>query len=241
MATPVTITAAMPSPAGSSAASADPKTASRTIRMRGKPVVSAFSRSVFCSSCMPAHSACWPTTYGWTPSFTSPTPISSRRSFAAWSASSREPVTASGRRTRPSAARSPLAFAAAAAVSSMLSTFAAALSTRSTAADIAAASPPLLCSRTPSDSLLAPWKRLTALSTSAEPLPGASKPPPVRFSVCLDANGIESSSSTSQPMATSFRRRRTNAESRFIADCIRGLPVGPSAAIRSARSARAQP
>ena len=62
MTAPVTITAATPSPAGSSAASTEPKTASSTIRIAGKPVISAFSRSSCWSSCMPAHSACWPTT-----------------------------------------------------------------------------------------------------------------------------------------------------------------------------------
>ena len=75
---------------------------------------------------------------------------------------------------------------------------AAAWSTRSTAACTAAASPPLRCSTTPSDWLLAFWKRVISLSTTADPEPGDSKPPPVSFSVCRDANGIEATRSTSQ-------------------------------------------
>ena len=57
-AAPVTITAAIPSPTGSSAASAEPNTASSTIRIAGKPAISALARSSFWSFSMPAHSAC---------------------------------------------------------------------------------------------------------------------------------------------------------------------------------------
>ena len=60
-AAPVTTTAATPRPTGSSAASSEPKTTSSTIRIAGKPARSAFSRSSCWSTCMPAHSADWPT------------------------------------------------------------------------------------------------------------------------------------------------------------------------------------
>ncbi len=64
--------------------------------MAGKPVASAFSRSSCWSSCMPAHSADWPTRYAWAPSTVSPTRSSSRSSLAASSASSRLPSNTSG-------------------------------------------------------------------------------------------------------------------------------------------------
>ncbi len=98
-AAPVTTTAATPSPTGSSAASSDPNTTSSTIRIAGNPVRSACARSSCCSSCCPAHSACWPTRYACTPSVTEPTCSSVRRSLAASSTSSRAPETCSGTST----------------------------------------------------------------------------------------------------------------------------------------------
>ena len=178
---------------------------------------------------MPAHSACWPTTYGWTPFVTSSTPSSSRRSLAASSVSSRLPVTRSATRTTFSLPAACFAAVDASGLGSTPSTLAAAASTRSTAACSCAASPPLRWSTTPSVSLLAFSKRLICRSTLSDPLPGTSKPPPVRFSVCRDANGIEISSSTIQPMKTSFRRVRTNTDRRFIADCIRSLQIAERA------------
>ena len=59
------------------------------------------------------------------------------------------------------------------------------------------------------------------LSTSEEPEPGTSKPPLVRCLVCWLANGTEATTSSSHMINTSFLRVRTNAESRFMADCIR--------------------
>ena len=89
MAAPVMVTEAKPSASGSAAAASDPNTASRISSTIGKPVTSAFSRSSLARSCMPAHSASWPTVYSSTPSRApSPTSSSSRRSTArslAWS------------------------------------------------------------------------------------------------------------------------------------------------------------
>ena len=61
MAAPVMVTEAKPSASGSAAAASDPNTASRISSTIGKPVTSAFSRSSLARSCMPAHSASWPT------------------------------------------------------------------------------------------------------------------------------------------------------------------------------------
>jgi hypothetical protein len=61
MMAPVTTTLAKPSASGRAAAASEPNTASRMSSTTGKPVTSAAARSSFVTSCMPAHSACWPT------------------------------------------------------------------------------------------------------------------------------------------------------------------------------------
>ena len=58
---PVMPTLAKPSASGSAAAAREPNTASSISITIGKPVVSAAARSSLLRSCMPAHSACWPT------------------------------------------------------------------------------------------------------------------------------------------------------------------------------------
>ena len=73
----------------------------------------------------------------------------------------------------------------------------------------------------PSPSPCSWWKRLSALSTSEEPEPGTSKPPLVRCLVCWLISGTEATTSSSHVINTSFLRVRTNAESRFMAACIR--------------------
>ena len=71
-----------------------------------------------------------------------------------------------------------------------------------------------------SDSELPPSKRSICSSTATEPVPGTSKPPPVRFSVWREANGSDASSSRPQRTRTSLRRRRTNPDSRSMALCM---------------------
>ena len=71
-----------------------------------------------------------------------------------------------------------------------------------------------------SDSELPSSKRSICSSTATEPVPGTSKPPPVRFSVWRDANGSDASSTTTQTARTSLRRRRTNPDSRSMALCM---------------------
>ena len=150
-----------------------------------------------------------------------------RRSFAASSASSREPVTASGIRTTAVLRRaSPLAFAAAAAVSSTLSTFAAALShavdRRRHRGGVAALA---LRGRRRASRLLDAREALDRL-VDARPSrePGTSKPPPVRCLVCLDGERERDQQEDEPADRDELTTPRTNADSRSMAACIRGLP-----------------
>ena len=64
----MTSTETKPSASGSAAAASEPKTNSRMISTTGKPADSALARSSLESSCIPAHSAPWPTRCVVTPS-----------------------------------------------------------------------------------------------------------------------------------------------------------------------------
>src|SRR4051812_18948745 len=222
MTAPVSATLPKPSASGRLAAASDPKTASRMMKTIGKPVRSAVSRSFLVRSCMPAHSACWPTRCTSTPSRGSLLgSSSSRRSVAASAASSRLPETFSGTTTigrppAPASARSRSRLA-----SATWSTSSAARSTRASSRRTAASSPSLrTASTTASDSRSAWSKSSIAWSPLPEPEPGTTNPPLVRWSVCLSVNGSAANSSPSQVSSTSVRRRATAPSSRSIAFCM---------------------
>ena len=85
------------------------------------------------------------------------------------------------------------------------------------------------------------WKSLSsAASTSADSLPGTSKPPPVRFSVCLAAKGRETARTTTQAASTAQRRRVRKSDRSTMNDFKDPLPVARNwLAGQYAESARA--
>ena len=206
---------------GSSAAASEPNTASSTMNTIGKPAPSAFSRSSFDTSCMPAHSACWPTTCTGTgtSAVTVVRPRCSRSSRAASTAWSGEPLTARGSSETSS---SPAAFAAWIALcgAATLSIPAIFFTVSSTAAVSFCGSPLRLSKTRISGSLWTPGKFFSESVTATEPEPGTSNPPDVRFLVCCAAKGREARRTMAHTPRTSFLRRVTNRSSRSMADCM---------------------
>src|SRR5215211_8435961 len=218
IAAPVTATLAKPSASGSAAAASEPNTA-RTI---GKPVVSAAARSSLARSCMPAQRACWPTRWGSTPSPLAPPPSRSSRMWTARSAvSSSVPEVRSGRTTIEPSAAWCLARATAPAETETCGRRAASRAARSSSARTpAVVAPGLRATITARLWLWAPSKRCRLRSTTSEPDPGTSKPPAVRWSVCLEANGAAATSRITQAPTTHQRRRSRNLLNLSIARCI---------------------
>ncbi len=224
IAAPVIATLANPSTSGSAAAASEPKTASRISSTIGNPTCSADARSFFARSCIPAHSACWPTRWISTPSLAvppDPMPSSFRRLEAASAASSWVPLSWSGRTVIGASAA---CFEAAAAARGSSATFFTRSVPRRTRAMVASTPALVLPGRrartTASCERWAPSKSFSPRSTAADPEPGTSNPPLVRCSVWRAANGSAASRSTSQAAATSRPWRRVNPSSRSIAACI---------------------
>ena len=215
MAAPVTITAATPSPAGSSAASSDPNTTSSTIRINGKPGLGL--REVLLLELLHA---------GPQRLLADQVGLDAVGHLPDVQRSSRRSLAASGVVDLPSTASGTphlLARAAARPAPRPRAELDASTSRRRRRPGRRpprARSPPLVLQHDPERLGPSPAKRAIWLSTATEPVPGTSKPPPVRFSVCRDANGIDASSSTTQTASTSFRRRRTNPDSRSMALCM---------------------
>ena len=230
---PVMITATNPRLSGSSAAANEPKTASSTMNTIGKPAPSAFSRSSFDTSCMPAHRACWPTTCTGTgtSAVSVVRPSSSRSSRAASTAWSGVPLTARG---SSETGWSPAAFAAwIASCGAATLSIPEILPTVSSTAAVSFCGSPLRLSNTRiSGSLWAPGNPFSASVTATESEPGTSNPPDVKFLVCCAAKGREARRTTIHTPSTSRLRRVTNRSSRSMADCMtpmnsrRGRPCG---------------
>ncbi len=217
---PVRITATKPRLSGSSAAATEPNTASRTMNTIGKPAASAFSRSVFETSCRPLQNACWPTRWiGTVPSLDTP---ASLRIFTAastlWSVS---PVTL--RAIRTIGELEALAAATACGDTDTPSTPRTAPAALSMEARSAAASWRRLSNTKISGSVCTPGNRLRSCETASDWDPGTSKPPAVRCLVCCAANGSDARRRTIQTPRTRRRRRETKPPSRSMAACMRAL------------------
>src|SRR3954447_5922460 len=229
IAAPVIATLAKPSASGSAAAASEPKTASRMIATIGKPARSACDKSSFERSCMPAHSACWPTRWmSPRPRRSPPLPRSNsrRRSTAALAASSCLPATWSG--TTVIGALPALRAAPAAALLESVTwlTLPVAPCTWSIAARTSASvAPGLRATTTARASRCAPSNSASPRSTACDPEPGTAKPPLVRLSVCRAANGSAAASSASHASTTTTRWRRVKLPRRSMAPCMKFLGV----------------
>ena len=189
----------------------------------GKPTNSAFSRSVFDRSCMPAHSACWPTRWIGT---AAPSPLRMsaflRISAAASAVRSAEPVTLSAISTIGLSAAARAACSNCGTTCTPSTPLAA-----STALVIEASSPALssfvLSKTKTSFSDSTPGNCLIELATNVDCEPGTSKPPAVRCFVCIAKNGRETTRRTIQVPRTNLRRREMKLPSRSMAACIPAL------------------
>ncbi len=143
----------------------------------------------------------------------------SERSSAAESISSSEDCwLRSGNSAKPvsCSCRRPASAAAGGSVTSSIPATSA--RTRVTAAARSAAvAPGAACSATAIPSAFSPNSSCSDSLTACDWLPGTSKPPPVKCSVCLAANGSAASTITTQIPTTHRRRRPSTAASRFIA------------------------
>ena len=224
-------TAMKPRLSGSSAAATEPKISSSTMKTIGKPMPSAFSRSSFERSCMPAQSACKPTRWiGLTASSPSRMSAFLRISAAASAVWSAVPVTLRAIRTIGLSTPARAACSNSGTTCTPSTPFAASTALV-IAASVFAVSPAVLSKTNTSFSASTPGKFLIDSATNVDCEPGTSKPPAVRCFPCIAKNGSETTRRVIQAPSTNLRRREMKLPSRSIAACMIELVTQPRAPV----------